>query len=300
MKKYFLGLILLLTFLLPIFNTDAYVNVKGYYKSNGTYVAPHVRSSPNGLKYDNYSYTPSQGLYNSSYGTKGSIWNTPTWATDPDYYIGKSLYDSGSTHTPTYTPTSTYKSNDDCPSYGFAYLGSCYELPSNSKKSSFSGFSCNYSYDEVGFGLSKKCLPKVDNGYRIGDSVFCNYDYQLSYGSCLKSETNYGSGTGYTSSLNLEDLMSCPKNSSISFSDYTKCSCDTGYELNSRKDGCKKLKNKTAKEVEKYNNKICTTEFGKYSVWDSELNSDGSVMCECKKNYEWNTGRTSCSKLKKN
>jgi hypothetical protein len=32
------------------------VKVKGYYKSNGTYVAPHVRSSPNSTKTDNYSY----------------------------------------------------------------------------------------------------------------------------------------------------------------------------------------------------------------------------------------------------
>lgn len=76
-------------------NAKAYVSVKGYYKSNGTYVAPHVRSDPNGLKYDNYSYTPSQGLYNKTYGTRGSTWDTPTYFTDPDYYVGKSLYESG-------------------------------------------------------------------------------------------------------------------------------------------------------------------------------------------------------------
>lgn len=30
------------------------VNVKGYYRKDGTYVRPHVRSSPNQYKYDNY------------------------------------------------------------------------------------------------------------------------------------------------------------------------------------------------------------------------------------------------------
>lgn len=77
------------------FNAFAYVSVKGYTRKDGTYVAPHVRSNPNGLKYDNYGYKPSQGLYNPSYGTKGSSWDTPTYITDPDYYLGKSLYESG-------------------------------------------------------------------------------------------------------------------------------------------------------------------------------------------------------------
>jgi len=77
---------------------DAYVSVKGYYRSDGTYVRPYVRSNPNGLKYDNYSWTPSQGLYNKTYGTRGSSWNTPTWTTDPDYYTGKSIYESNNNY----------------------------------------------------------------------------------------------------------------------------------------------------------------------------------------------------------
>ena len=37
------------------------VNVNGYYRSNGTFVQPHRRSSPNNSIYDNYSYP---GNYN--------------------------------------------------------------------------------------------------------------------------------------------------------------------------------------------------------------------------------------------
>lgn len=33
----------------------AVVSVKGYYKKNGTYVAPYYRSSPNNTKSDNWS-----------------------------------------------------------------------------------------------------------------------------------------------------------------------------------------------------------------------------------------------------
>ena len=30
--------------------------MRGYYRSNGTYVAPHVRTAPNGTVTDNLSY----------------------------------------------------------------------------------------------------------------------------------------------------------------------------------------------------------------------------------------------------
>ena len=49
--------------------SQTYVN--GYYKSNGTYVQPHYRTSPDSNPYNNYSYP---GNYNPNKGTttKGS------------------------------------------------------------------------------------------------------------------------------------------------------------------------------------------------------------------------------------
>ena len=35
---------------------SASVFVNGYVKGNGTYVAPHYRSSPDGFTFNNYSY----------------------------------------------------------------------------------------------------------------------------------------------------------------------------------------------------------------------------------------------------
>lgn len=94
MKNIVITLLSSFLFLILFGLANAYVNVDGYFKSNGTYVEPYVRSEPNGLKYDNYGYKPSQGLYNDSYGTRDLDWDTPTWNTDPDYYTGKSIYDS--------------------------------------------------------------------------------------------------------------------------------------------------------------------------------------------------------------
>lgn len=43
-----------LTALMVAGSAAAQVNVRGYYRSDGTYVAPHTRSSPNNTTADNY------------------------------------------------------------------------------------------------------------------------------------------------------------------------------------------------------------------------------------------------------
>lgn len=61
------------------------VNVNSYYRSNGTYVAPHYRTAPNSTVNDNYSTRPNVNPYTGSIGTKApdytpstSSWNTPS------------------------------------------------------------------------------------------------------------------------------------------------------------------------------------------------------------------------------
>ena len=46
---------------------DTYVN--GYYRSNGTYVAPHYRSSPNSTVTDNWSYKGNTNPYTGETGS---------------------------------------------------------------------------------------------------------------------------------------------------------------------------------------------------------------------------------------
>ena len=52
MKKIIIGIILAIS-MSTMLLADTYVN--GYYKSNGTYVQPHYRSSPNSTTSDNWS-----------------------------------------------------------------------------------------------------------------------------------------------------------------------------------------------------------------------------------------------------
>lgn len=57
------------------------VRVRGYTKKDGTYVAPHERSSPNAFKWDNDNYTTAQPAYNPSFYQKkqnrGNDWTQP-------------------------------------------------------------------------------------------------------------------------------------------------------------------------------------------------------------------------------
>ncbi len=47
---------------------EAAIRVRGGFRSNGTYVQPHYRSSPNSSRFDNYS---ARGNYNPYTGKKG-------------------------------------------------------------------------------------------------------------------------------------------------------------------------------------------------------------------------------------
>lgn len=194
-------LLVVVFFSVGIFNSaDAYVNVKGYYKSNGTYVAPYVRSNPNGLKYDNYGYTPSQGLYNKTYGTRGAEWDTPTYITDPNYYEGKALYESGSSGS----------------SLNNSYNQKTLSAPSNSYISG-SDWYCNSGYKTIfDNSFNKVSCTKVvapANAYVSGGDWYCNTGYKTIYNNSF-------------------DKVSCqkviaPANAYVSGSDWY---CKTGYK----------------------------------------------------------------------
>ena len=73
MKKLIATFLLTLAILLSIGfavpkSADAAVRVKGYIRSNGTYVATHYRSNPDSSKLNNWS---TKGNYNIYTGKKG-------------------------------------------------------------------------------------------------------------------------------------------------------------------------------------------------------------------------------------
>jgi hypothetical protein len=71
MKKSRFASLLLFLFCISLINSQ--VHVRGYFRKDGTYVSPHIRSSPDGIKENNYSYkSPSTNYYpssNSSYNS---------------------------------------------------------------------------------------------------------------------------------------------------------------------------------------------------------------------------------------
>ncbi|SDQ24426.1 hypothetical protein SAMN05216569_0265 [Pseudoxanthomonas sp. CF125] len=79
----FLRFIFAAAVLAAVTDVAAQVHVKGYTRKDGTYVAPHVRSSPNSTTSDNYS---TRGNYNPYTGKKGSINPNPVPAFAP-YYV---------------------------------------------------------------------------------------------------------------------------------------------------------------------------------------------------------------------
>jgi hypothetical protein len=63
-------LIALALFATSIVGALAQTHVNGYYRTDGTYVQPHWRSSPNNTAYDNWSTRGSMNPYTGQVGTR--------------------------------------------------------------------------------------------------------------------------------------------------------------------------------------------------------------------------------------
>jgi len=67
----FIALLLIFSFTtLNVESVHAASKVEGYTKKNGTYVAPHYKSTPNKSKFDNYN---TKGNINPYTGKKGTV-----------------------------------------------------------------------------------------------------------------------------------------------------------------------------------------------------------------------------------
>ena len=114
MKK----IIFIIAFLFTTALSFAQVSVKGYTRSNGTYVQPHQRTAPNVTRNDNYSTIGNTNPYTGTSGTVSRD-NYTTNSTRSENYSSPSSYTSSSYS----APTTTYSS----PSYSSSntiYTGS--------------------------------------------------------------------------------------------------------------------------------------------------------------------------------
>ena len=62
---------------------DPPVQVRGYFKADGTYVEPHVRSAPNNTTADNWTTAPNINPYTGTQGTRQPAPASPTLYTPP-------------------------------------------------------------------------------------------------------------------------------------------------------------------------------------------------------------------------
>lgn len=127
--------------MLSVYNYSQ-VAVRGYYRKNGTYVQPHVRTAPNSTVTDNYSY---RGNYNpnTEYTTTSSKSSTSTYNyynSSPStsnynkewvngYYRADGTYVSGYYRKKRETTTSSSNSN-----YGYSSNSSSNNYKSSTKK----------------------------------------------------------------------------------------------------------------------------------------------------------------------
>jgi hypothetical protein len=93
MKRLMTILVILVVICATSLTADAAVRVRGYYRSNGTYVQPHYRSNPDGNFWNNWSTYPNINPYTGATGMS----KTPSYSgsyswRSPNYNLGSSSY----------------------------------------------------------------------------------------------------------------------------------------------------------------------------------------------------------------
>lgn len=87
-----LALLLKLATFAPVFADD--VSVKGYFRRDGTYVQPHMRSAPDSSYNNNWSTSPNVNPYTGQQGTRQHGCTTPIPGTGKEVTMGSAAPNS--------------------------------------------------------------------------------------------------------------------------------------------------------------------------------------------------------------
>ena len=216
---------LLLIVLLGALIIQAQVQVRGYTRKNGTYVAPHVRSSPNSTRTDNYSYPGNTNPYTGKIAT-GDASNTikqkssDVWVNG--YYRKDGTYVSGYWRSaPDGDPTNnfSYPGNTN-PYTGKTATGDVDTyLKNNSERSYYiisksinvrSGPGTNYPIvRSLNYGDNLEVVESINSswkkvninstiGYVFGPNLSATLTSQIPDNEMLSSSYSSSSGTAYT------------------------------------------------------------------------------------------------------
>lgn len=122
------NLLLIIAVLFTTALSFAQVSVRGYYRSNGTYVQPHQRTYPNYTRNDNYSTIGNINPYTGKAGT-----------------LPRDGYTSTRTSSSYSKPTSYSSSSYSTPTYSSSYSSSSYTTPTTYSTPSYSSSSTIYT-----------------------------------------------------------------------------------------------------------------------------------------------------------
>jgi hypothetical protein len=204
------------------------VHVNGYFKSNGTYVAPYMRSAPDSSPYNNYSYPGNTNPYTGKTATG-----------DPATYI-KNLYNHSGTSN-SYTYPLTY------PSTTITTSSPQVSVPANAHASPYSfdnGWLCDSGYKQTGNQCVKIIAPPNAHvsPYSFDNGWLCDSGYKQVGNQCEQiiapahahvSPYSYDTGwlcdTGYRQMANECQRIIVPTNAHPS--DYSSQGwfCNLGY-----------------------------------------------------------------------
>lgn len=287
MKKLLIAIFAAALFVGSFTYSEAAVSVRGYYRRDGTYVAPHYRSNPDGNPYNNWSYPGNTNPYTGK--TAGG---------DPDTYL-QNYYGTGGS-VPAYNPP-TYSSS----------VGGASQFETINGGYRMNGILfCNYGY----YQSNGICKNAPDNGTALGGSSFsCDSGFVAQGDLCIRElkPNAYWDGTSYTCNpgfyTTASDRTKCISLGEICNQRYgpyaassgdNSCTCRVGYEFNAQGDYCVLISSQprqqpTAAFSPKYTVPsaptpvTCIEKFGPNAA-------SSEYGCACKAGYELNLSTSRC------
>lgn len=221
MKKVaFLGFAIAFLGFLLVSTADAAVYVRGYYRSNGTYVAPHYRSNPDGNPYNNWSFPGNTNPYTGVTATG-----------NPDTYLNNYYNNNSSSYSSFYSSLGNLFSPTTLPVKDVPYVVKLWVTNNPLVSCSDSMFLRAKEKDECEFYKKNKYSYTWNVTTNEYDGMHYRYDpdTQISY-SCLDGLTIlYDTTTGkptescVVESTNLSLPVGCT--TSIGFSPISGLSC---------------------------------------------------------------------------
>lgn len=219
-------LLALVVSLFITYSANAAVYVHGYTKKNGTYVAPHYRSDPDGIFSNNWSTVGNVNPYTGKEGTKQ--YPDYPYSYTPSYSYNTNVAPSCATNQ-SYNYL-TYKC--EC-NYGFVLSNSQCVLPDQYCQNLYGA---NSSY----YNNTKQMCMYCSGGTiinRESDTCSCPSGQNWDGSKCILQAqiTNVSNGNDYTSYYYCKE-----KNGSNSYftgeivSDIPQCKCLAGYNFNDK------------------------------------------------------------------